>query len=550
MGWGSTPNLRRQSRPRKDDMASNLPWFQRTRHTGFLVASFFFSGSSILACSVLLDHNKDQCTGDAECAAFPGGPGKCVDGACVAGSSDSHDAGSDGDASDGGPLGPPGCFPGTPTTQEEYANACTTTACIAFDNCARLKLCDGGTDAGDTMPPPPPPDGGASTSDAGAPAPPSVNCHDPVLRPNVVYITGSTNLPPLLKFVAPLLAQNTPAYTIVFFPSNSCTGADSVFHADPAKHIIKDKAPNYASYYDATGNAVPCLLDPGGNTVDVGESDVFASTCNTTYVLPSSSIAQYLGPIQPMTFVVNANSSQTAISAEAAHMIFGLGGNNGIVTPWTDPNLYYIRSKSTGTNQLLSRAVGVPPDQWWGVDKLTATNVKNALIGVDPAAADSAIGVLSADSADSAGANLRELYFQGAGQVCGFLPDSTQFTKDKINVRDGHYQIWGPMHFFAVVDASHQPSPAADAFVTRFSVPNIEQSLLQAITTSGLIPACAMKVNRTSEMGPLTPFSPSGQCGCYYDSLTKGSSSCPKCTTAVDCPASRPACNNGFCELK
>jgi hypothetical protein len=532
-------------------MATRLPRFRRVHHVASFAALLLFSGSGFVACSLLLDHDSNQCTVDADCAKFPGGPGlSCVSGVCVAGSG--VDSGG-GDAGDGGVLNPPDCFSGTPTTADEYANACTAAQCVAFDDCARLGLCDAGADAGAAIPPPLVDGGATTTEDGGAPPPPTVDCYDPVLRPDVIYISGGTNLPPLLKLVAPLLAQDTPPYTVVFFSSSSCAGADAIFSADPALHIIQNQPPNYATYYDVNGNAIPCLLDPGGDMVDVGQSDLFASTCTSTYIpaaAPYASVAEYLGPIQPISFAVNANSSQTAISAEAAHMVFGMGGNHGVATPWTNPDLYYIRSQSTGTNQLTSRAISVQPDQWWGIDQLTATNMTNALIGVDPAAADSAIGVLSTDSADSAGANLRELFFQASGQRCGFLPDTTAFTKDKMNVRDGHYPIWGPMHFYTEVDASLQPSAAASAFVLRFSVPQLDQALLMAITTSGLIPACAMKVNRTAEMGPLEAYSPAFQCGCYYDSLVKGTTSCKPCAVPADCPADLPACNYGYCELK
>src|SRR5207248_375207 len=120
---------------------------------------------------------------------------------------------------------------------------------------------------------------------------------------------------------------------------------------------------------------------------------------------------------------------------------------------------------------------------------------------------------------------------------------------DKANVRDGHYPIWGPIHLYAST-SNGVPSMAADALVTRFSVPRLEQKLLDAIVGSGYIPACAMTVKRDQEMGPLASFQPQFGCGCYYESKVNGRSNCATCGGPGDCPTNRPACNYGFCEVQ
>src|SRR5215510_13495493 len=112
-------------------------------------------------------------------------------------------------------LGPPGCFFGTPSTPAEFANQCTKAKWIPFDNCARLDACDDAalTAAWQVSMPPP------MTTDPPPPPPlqpkPTMNCVD---APNPIYVTGSTNLPPLIAAVQPLLSQGTPAYTVVFAP--------------------------------------------------------------------------------------------------------------------------------------------------------------------------------------------------------------------------------------------------------------------------------------------------------------------------------------------
>jgi ABC-type phosphate transport system substrate-binding protein len=493
---------------------------------GSLAASFAASlallgGLALSGCSQLLDRS-EQCRADSDCVEFGNHP-YCREGVCV----ESH-------------LGPKGCFFGAPRSQPEFAAACSTAQCLPFDNCGRLGLCQSGTLPDELVPPE---NLGTAPPLVNVPPAPTIMCADPARR-NIIYATGSTNLLPLLQGVAPLLAANDPPYTVVFQAQSSCKGAASMFDPDLRKHVIRDIPNNWAFFFDAGGNKNYCLLKPEGNAVDVGESDIYASTCGYE---ATPGIADYPGPIQAITFVVPAGSSQRSISAEAAHYLFGAGGKQGTISPWVDPRLYFVRSSGTGTVQLVSRAINVPATAWWGIDRLSADNLRDSLEGIDPTVAEQAIGVLSSDFADRARANLNVLAFQAAGQSCGYLPDSTPVSYDKENVRDGHYPIWGPIHLYAAT-TNGVPSAAADALVRRFSVPRLEQTLLDAIVGAGYIPSCAMRVRRDQEMGPVVAWKPQFGCGCYYESKVNNHSTCAVCGGPGDCPASRPACNYGFCE--
>jgi hypothetical protein len=378
-------------------------------------------------------------------------------------------------------------------------------------------------------------------------------CVDPTSgRAQVVVLTGSSNFPPLLSKLAPLIVAS--GYTPVYQVTSSCAGVAAVLGDN---HAIVDPAPGKsgktAQYYRSDGTSVPCSLGPGGATVDVGESDIFASTCSG-FSEPAGGVVEYLGPIQAMLFVTPGASRQKAISAEAARMVFGMGGADGATSPWTDPALYFVRNQTTGTQQMIAKAIGVPAGAFWGVDRGTAAAVDSDLRVIsDPTLADEAIGIISADYYDADRANLNALAFRAAGQGCAYMPDSTAFTRDKQNVRDGHYPIWGPIHFFAAVAGGVPVSPGAAAFVSIVSVPNVVQPLLDAFIGSSLVPACAMRVTRTSELGPTSAYAPPFGCGCYFEASVEGSPpvECTRCKTANDCltPA-RPACNLGFCETR
>jgi hypothetical protein len=506
--------------------------------------------AAIGGCSVLLDHGTTQCRTDSDCLDLGVLP-SCQSGVCVN-------------------TGIP-CFVGTPDASIDFLNQCTTATHFPFDDCQRLGVC------GDDAPPdavnPPPPDGGSQS--AAAPGDPSTypNCAD--LSPGVggpVYVTGSSNFPTFLAQVAPLVIggapPSSPGPAIVWLTTSSCQGADAIFSPDAAANIIRDPADGavataYAQYSLIDGGTMPCLLGEGGAHVDVGESDVYSTTCNMSY--STTSATDTLGPIQAMEFVVPELSGQDSISQEAAREVFGIGGNDGGAFPWVNPQRYYVRNKNTGTQQMIGAAIHVSPSEFWGIDRGTATNVHDQMQLLSaPDEAAQAIGILSNDVYDHDRSNLRVLAYEAAGQNGAYLPDSTPDTYDKQNVRDGHYPIWGPVHFFT----KNSPPSQVLAFVNYFNGAQNTPAILDAFIDANLIPNCAMSVIRSenAELSELASYMPEHSCACYFLANAQPPAAPdggmgsqlptplpPECTTckfASDCPASRPACNFGYCELQ
>jgi hypothetical protein len=492
----------------------------------------------VTACTVLLDRSQTQCATNTDCAKYRAGA-VCVSGFCAI-------------AADAGTLGPPGCFSGVPATDEDYLNQCTASKCLPFDNCARLGLCDGGVPA--LVPPPPP----GPAADAGAPSNPTIGCYDQSLRPRPIFMQGSTNFTPFVQAVAAIVAGNN--YTIVWQPTSSCAGAGAGgFTAAPGDRMTNptNATQTPAAFYDPNGNATPCLLgnsptSPDGQSeiTDIGESDVFSTTCNPAWVPGGSAfpdVGSYLGPIASYVFVTPAASTQRVISAEAARLAFGLGGDNGVSAPWVDPNAMLVRSASTGTNNILSLGINVPPAAWWGITEPNAQNVQSGIIGTSQENAEKTIGTLSIDWADPVKTSLTILFYQATGQRCGFLPDSSPAASDKINVRDGHYPLWGPIHLYTRLVASAATAQAS-ALILPFN--QLNKALIDATIKGGDVPQCAMYVQRRSEMGPLEPYTPTHECYCYYESQVSGGTHCQPCNGPADCPASRPACSIGYCEVQ
>ena len=518
----------------------------RGSHLVMVVAAVAVS-VGLVACTVLLDRNAPQCKNDGDCARFSGNYPVCSNGVCVSSG-----------------LVPDHCFMGTPEKPEDFLNACTHSACILPPDCLKDGTCsdpDGG------LIPPTAPDAGApadagTSSDGGQQLP---SCMDPVDRPLVIYITGSSNFPPLLAKLGPLIYKNT-GYTAVYQITSSCNGVKSMFGTG-RDHFIADPGTGSktaaATYVTPEGALVPCALGStgsGGVRVDIGESDIFATSCPTSGV-PNPTVGEYYGPNQAMLFVVPSNSTQKVISAEMARTVFGRGGDHGISLPWTNPDLYLVRNANTGTQQMMGRAINVPAEQFWGKDQGSAKNLAAQLVLLASASAgnsaEPAIGLLSNDFYDDKKGNLTALFFQGFGQRCGFLPDSTPFVKDKQNVRDGHYPMWGPLHFFASINSEGVPvSLAARQFVSVVSEPDLDQELLDAYIGSGLVPSCAMHVQRLADLGPLTVFRPPVACNCYFENRLINPNGggtppadCTTCNFAGDCrDPNFPACQFNFCE--
>lgn len=266
-----------------------------------------------------------------------------------------------------------------------------------------------------------------------------------------------------------------------------------------------------------------------------------------------------------MTFAVPFTSTQVSISAEAAYMVFGFGADTGAhtISPWNDATAMEVRNALSGTQQMISAALsqvgsGFAAAKWKGVSNSGSGAVLTALTTLASAGnADKAIGILAADVMDKNRASVKELYYQHVGQNCGYLPDSKPTAFDKQNTRNGQYAIWGPLHMLARVNSSGTATNPDAKTILDILTGAVEPSfdLITAEATGGVAPDCAMRVSRTSEVGPMASYMPTKSCQCAFDAAATGKTpdgckSCTKATESTDCTdASRPHCNYKFCEM-
>jgi ABC-type phosphate transport system substrate-binding protein len=219
----------------------------------------------------------------------------------------------------------------------------------------------------------------------------------------------------------------------------------------------------------------------------------------------------------------------------------------------------FKRSATSGTQAMLAAAIGVPAGVWKGKAHKSSADVAASIqaAGQKQETANAALGILAADYIDTKNlrAQIRVLAFQDTDQHCAMFPDSTSSARDKQNVRDGHYPIWGPLHLLLRVDGQGKPLNAANRqAVTDIigylsgtkALPNQVQ-LLDLYAQSGLVPECAMHVTRSKDGGNLFPYQPANPCSCLFDLKATGATSCAKCQVQGDC-GSGETCSLGYCE--
>lgn len=361
-----------------------------------------------------------------------------------------------------------------------------------------------------------------------------------------VVVSGSSAASPLLARLAQALSASGDSPVLYYDPSGSCGGVDALLSPDSF-------APSTLLTWSADGTQSLCEV-PKDASLDtrVGISDVFPASCRALPNGLPSNVVDFQGPVQVMGFVVPLGSEERAISAEAAYNIFGFGNESG-VAPWTDEGQLFQRDERSGTQRMIAAAIGVPAHRFRGNRTESTEDLVQRMLESNAAESGSALGILSAGAAATQRSQLRMLYFQDFRESCAFLPDASASSNEKLNVRRGDYPIWGPLHLLTNVDANGRPTTLAANRVVQFvlgldtfRVGNLEVIGLEA--ELHLVPQCAMRVARTSELGPLSSHVPAQPCGCFYDALTNGTTSCAPCQAHQDCSDPGSQCRYGYCE--
>jgi len=384
------------------------------------------------------------------------------------------------------------------------------------------------------------------------------NCSDTTMFPNPVYLTGSTAYQPTAALFATQLASLPADQKVTIIYQNglgSCDGPVNIMGGAnlTGTATVWAPGPNFANDITSVTKG-SCTLD-GTAPADVGVSDVFWTTCpNEAGVPQPADIKDYQGPVQAMIYVVAApqNTSFTAMSAEEGQLIWGCG-MAGMVTPFLDNNGIMQRNMNSGTQSLVAKAINVPATAFVGVPNSKGSDVVTSMgtyvMTHDP---NKTIGFVAADLLDQNRGTLFPVAFRGFHQNQAFYADSSRDAKDRKNVRDGHYVVWGPEHFLVKVDTAGNPTNAAAAKFIGATFGTMYQSSFDYInlqSLAGVIPQCAMKVTRDGDGGPVKPKTDiADTCGCFYEKARTGFTSCKACPNGTSDCTGGLSCHHGYCE--
>jgi ABC-type phosphate transport system substrate-binding protein len=456
-----------------------------------------------------------------------------------------------------------GCYRCAPTDTVTLENACADVSCTPFDDSLRLSMLlpDG------SLPDLPPKDALAvSTSAPAAGVDALKSCADITKAGKTLYVTGSSAVQPFLAQIARQFI--TLGVYVIYTPTGSCIGVDAILNGTAMTTGAAPAPSTYALYWSsAVSEGERCALPAQGVGADLGISDVFAPSCPGFEIadLASKHVRDAHGPIQTMGYVVPTNSQQSEISAQAAYFVYGFGSAGRVLDAkganaiWSDETRLLQRQASSGTQAMLAAAIGVPAARWKGKTHRTSDELVTSLLaaGGDLGTANQTLGILAVDYLDSKNlrAQVRVLAFRDTHQTCAVYPDSTETARDRRNVRDGHYPLWGPMHLFhqvnddglpAKVETRQEVSDALGYLAGTKALPN-GVKLIDLYADSGLVPECAMRVTRNMDGGEITPKRPDSACSCLYEARARGVSPCAPCKVQGDCKRGE-TCSFGYCE--
>jgi hypothetical protein len=382
-----------------------------------------------------------------------------------------------------------------------------------------------------------------------------------------IYITGSTALEPLLKAAGPKLANqaNATPYVLIYAKDGSCSGVNRI--------NTDGKIPTTVSmlYVPPDGDGTTNKACAAGTVAVTGTlvlSDVDPKLCPGITAQPAGT-ADFHGPVNNMVFIVPPSSQQRAISAEDAYLVLGMGAN-GMVMPWVDPTAVFIRTPDSGTRAMINAAIGLTTHTWQGDTGVTTAkpggygsgDVFGKVRDANTTAPEKTIGILGEDFYDSSTSgtsnrnSVHALAFRAFKQMKAYWPDSTLSSRDKRNVRDGRYGIWGFVHMVANVTAGVPTDAAAKYFIDmiqgNLASPPTGLNSLDITIASHLTPVCAMKVTHDIEGAPSKPYTDPNPCGCYFETAATGTApaSCKTCSADGDCAgnANGTHCRHGYCE--
>ena len=373
---------------------------------------------------------------------------------------------------------------------------------------------------------------------------------------NPIYIQmGSMQVDLILRLARALRdtkvtlpSGGTTGVTLVWVSSGTCTNIDNFYHHTAPITANMSYVPSTAEdpNWTPASPALTCT-PPAGLFPDIANAATFISSC--TPDSPPATVTVENGSVLPYIIAVPKASTQTAITAEEAYFVFGFGGTGkGDVMPWLDDTEIFIRPTTKSTLLTWAANLTIPADKVKGVSVPQSQAVITDLVAAaDP---NAAIGLLSTGDYETQRAVISELAFRAFHQYAAYYPDSTSTSRDKKNVRDGHYTVWAPTEWMYNTDGSgNAVKPDARYVVDMIAgkevtpAPDFDPNVFAARV--GLVPDCAMRVQRPADGAPLSVYKPSASCTCSFEAAVD-TTQCATCDANNPCASG--VCRRGYCE--
>ena len=376
--------------------------------------------------------------------------------------------------------------------------------------------------------------------------------------PPIVYIENGDTQEPLIKRLGYLLANSANPIRIVYKNEPSCTLALDMYTpnqminegARPIRYI--PLATEDATFTPLSASPT-CDADVPGNDISLGIGATYLSSCaNLAALTKPADLAIVNGPIEQYGFIVPQASSQIAITAQEGYFAYGYAADTGMAMPWLDQALRFSRAATASTALTCSAAIGLKASQLKGTIPAGNTSTEVLNFVATSGTPEATIGILGGDVYDGARNLVKMLAFKGFNQRYAYYPDSSATSFDKRNVRDGHYLAWAPTPYITRIDTG--TGKATDPNVQRIidlvfgTRTDADVNGIDQIIASGLVPQCAMQVQRAFDGGDLSLYSAPEPCSCYYESkVPQGSTKCKACPTGT---CATGVCRRGYCEAK
>lgn len=372
----------------------------------------------------------------------------------------------------------------------------------------------------------------------------------------IVYIENGDTQEPLVKKLGAQLIKSATPVRLVYKNRRTCDLALDMYtpnllvaDAIATKYI---PSPTDDPTWTPLSVTPSCDPDPGGVTIGLGIGATFLSSCTNLPATKPADLAIANGPVQSYGFIVPGASSQIAITAQEGYFAYGFAGNTGMAMPWLDQALRFSRGPTASTALTCAAAIGLKGSQLKGTVPVGNTSTEVLNFVATSGSPEATIGLMGTEVYDGSRNLVKLLAFKGFGQRYAYFPDASATSFDKRNVRDGHYLPWAPTPYITRVDgAGKATDPNVQRIIDLVFGARVDADVngIDQVIASGLVPECAMGVQRAFDGGDLSLYAPPEPCACYFESkVPQGSTKCTKCTDSSTCGAGK--CRRGYCEVR